>query len=285
MAFDRLPIAVAARLPAQSTRSALVIAGVFGFVAYATWLAATAPMERSLWILLAILAASLVSSIAGFAFSAITGAMLFHLIDDPVRVVQIMLICSVGGQCLMVGALWRTIQWRQLAVFLAGAAVGLPLGLFILLHTPSAVYSQAIGGTLVLYALFMVTRRPMTVRHQNVLFDAIAGFLGGVTGGAAAFPGMFVTIWCSFKGWSKEKQRALYQPFILIVQLAAITLMTLPGFMPHNHHAFALAGILYLPSVFLGSTLGLACFRRLNDRQFALAVNLLLAVSGLGLLV
>jgi hypothetical protein len=124
------------------------------------------------------------------------------------------------------------------------------------------VYSQAIGGTLVLYALFMVTRRPMTVRHQNALFDAIAGFLGGVTGGAAAFPGMFVTIWCSFKGWSKERQRALYQPFILIVQFAAITLMTLPGFMPHNRHTFAFTGILFLPSVFLGSTLGMACFSR-----------------------
>jgi hypothetical protein len=61
--------------------------------------------------------------------------------------------------------------------------------------------------------------------------------------------------------------------------------MTLRGFMPHNHHAFAFTGIVFLPSVFLGSTLGLACFRRLNDRQFALAVNVLLAVSGLGLLV
>ena len=197
---------------------------------------------------LVILVASLVSGIAGFAFSAICGAMLFHLIDDPVRAVQIMMICSVGGQSLMVWALRREIPWRSLSVFLAGAAIGLPLGIFVLLHTRSALYAQAIGVVLVLYAFFMMASRPMILRRQNALFDAMAGFLGGVTGGAAAFPGAFVTIWCGFKGWPKEKQRALYQPFILIVQLAAIAILALPGFIPQGRPAFDFAGFFYPPS-------------------------------------
>jgi uncharacterized protein len=243
------------------------------------------PVEHSPWILLAVLAAALVSSIAGFAFSPICGAMLFHLIDDPVRVVQILLICSVGGQCLMVAAVWRTIPWRALAVFLSGAAVGLPLGIFILLHTRPTLYTQAIGIALTLYALLMLARRPLVVLRQNVVFDIIIGFLGGVTGGVAAFPSMFVTIWCGFKGWPKEKQRALCQPFILIMQLAAIAVMALPDFTPPGRAGFDFAGIAYLPPTLLGSILGLACFKRLNDRQFALAVDLLLVVSGLGLLV
>ena len=40
----------------------------------------------------------------------------------------------------------------------------------------------------------MIFRRPIVVRRQHALFDAVAGFLGGVTGGAAAFLGAFVTI-------------------------------------------------------------------------------------------
>jgi uncharacterized protein len=278
-------LAVALRLPAQLPRSALTAAGVLGFAAYAKWLSAAAPMEHSLWILLAVLAAALISSIAGFAFSAICGGILFHLIDDPVRVVQIMLICGVGGQCLMVAAVWRTIPWRTLAVFLSGATVGLPLGLFVLLHTRPALSIQVIGVALVLYASFMLARRPFVVRRQNALFDVGIGFLGGVTGGVAAFPGMFVTIWCGFKGWPKERQRALYLPFILIMQLAAIALMVLPGLAPYDRPAFDFAGIAYLPGTLLGSILGMACFKRLSDRQFALAVNLLLVMSGLSLLV
>jgi hypothetical protein len=47
----------------------------------------------------AVLLAALASSIAGFAFSAICGAMLFHLTDDPVQAVQIMIVCSIANQC------------------------------------------------------------------------------------------------------------------------------------------------------------------------------------------
>jgi uncharacterized membrane protein YfcA len=171
-----------------------------------------------------------------------------------------------------------------LAVFLAGAAVGLPLGIVVLLHARPALYAQGIGAVIVLYAVFMLRRRPMVVRRQTALFDAMVGFLGGVTGGAAAFPGMFVTIWCGFKGWSKEQQRALFQPFILIVQLAAIVLMSVPGVIPENRPVFEFAGIVYLPAMLLGSSLGLACFHYLSDRQFSLAVNLMLIVSGLSFL-
>lgn len=283
--LSRVTTALVVRLPLQVHRSALVIAGTAAFGAGTLWLSAAAPMESSLWISVAILAASLISSIAGFAFSAICGAMLFHLIDDPVRAVQIMMVCSVGGQSLMVWALRRQIPWRALAVFLSGAAFGLPLGILVLLHAQPALYAQVIGVGIVLYALVMLRRRPIVVRRQNVLFDVMVGFLGGVTGGAAAFPGMFVTIWCGFKGWPKEKQRALFQPFILIVQLAAIALMALPGFVSEGRPTFEFAGIAYLPAMLLGSILGMACFHRLSDRQFSLAVNLLLVVSGVSFLV
>jgi uncharacterized membrane protein YfcA len=199
--------------------------------------------------------------------------------------VQIMMVCSVGGQSLMVWVLRRDIPWRALSVFLAGAGVGLPLGIFVLLHARPAVYVHAVGLLIVLYGVFMMVRPSATVRRQNALFDAAAGFLGGVTGGAAAFPGAFVTIWCGFKGWPKEKQRALYQPFILIVQLAAIAVMALPGVAPEGRPAFDFDGVVHLPAMLLGAAIGMAFFRRLSDRQFTLAVNLLLVVSGLSLLV
>ncbi len=283
--FVRLSALLDPRLRGQINRLALGIIGVLSLAAYTTWLVALTPTERSLGIILAVFVAGLVSSIAGFAFSAICGAMLFHLIDDPVRAVQVMMICSVGGQSLMVWALRHEIAWRTLWIFLLGAALGLPLGIFVLLHTRPALYAHVVGAFLVLYAVFMILRRPMIVGRQGVFLDAAAGFLGGVTGGAAAFPGAFVTIWCGFKGWSKEKQRGLYQPFILIVQLTAIAFMSLLSLASRNHAAFDFAGVAYLPAMLLGSTFGLVFFNRLNDRQFAVTVNVLLVVSGLSFFV
>ena len=45
-----------------------------------------------------VLVASAVSSIIGFAFSALCGALLFHVIDSPVYAVQVMIICSIAIQ-------------------------------------------------------------------------------------------------------------------------------------------------------------------------------------------
>jgi uncharacterized membrane protein YfcA len=265
-------------------RGALYGAGLIVLAGYTFALSRSDATDTSLWAMVAIFVSAFASSIAGFAFSAICGAILFHLIDDPLRVVQIMMICSVGGQALMVWSLRRDVRWSALLVFVIGAGAGLPLGVYIVLHSKPVVYIHIVGGLLVLYAILMIFRRPVVVRRQSALLDALAGFLGGITGGAAAFPGAFVTIWCSFKGWSKERQRGVYQPFILIVQLVAIAIMVVLG-RASAEHKFDFSGIFYLPAMLLGSSLGFACFKWLNDRQFALAVNILLIVSGASFLI
>ena len=235
--------------------------------------------------MMAVFLAALVSSIAGFAFSAICGAMLFHLIDQPVEAVQIMMVCSVGGQALMVWHLRHNIDWRTLAPFVLGAVIGLPIGVHILLHTPTEVFTRIIGAFIALYAIVTILRRPVVVARQHAVFDAIAGVLGGVTGGMAAFPGAFVTVWCGLKGWSKERQRGVYQPFILLVQIAAIALIATPGLQHAHGRSFDFAGIEYLPAMFGGCVFGMGVFRKLNDRQFAFGVNTLLLVSGAALLI
>jgi uncharacterized membrane protein YfcA len=131
----------------------------------------------------------------------------------------------------------------------------------------------------------MIARRTQKIIFSNGVGDYIAGFLGGVTGGFAAFPGAFVTIWCGLKGWTKERQRGVYQPFILIMQLLALTLISfIQSSYTQAEEIFGISTISYVPGALLGTWCGIAIFRRLTDIQFARAVNLLLIVSGLGLL-
>ncbi|MBV8409659.1 MAG: sulfite exporter TauE/SafE family protein [Alphaproteobacteria bacterium] len=259
----------------------MVLIGLLALAGYSAWLAPHAPTGQQSWIVGAIFAAALLSSIAGFAFPAICGAILFHVVNDPIRVVQIMMVCGAAGQLLMVWSLRRHIVWRELAPYLLGAAIGLPIGLYVLLNTNRALYVSAVGVLLIAYALFRIFQRPFVVRNQRVAFDIAVGMLGGITGGAAALPSAFVTIWCSCKGWSKERQRGIYQPFILCVQLAAITSMVLIGPSAGRPVPFDFSGVAYLPAMILGVTLGMSFFKRMNDRQFALAVNLLLIASGM----
>ncbi|WP_233886914.1 sulfite exporter TauE/SafE family protein [Paraburkholderia flagellata] len=227
-----------------------------------------------------VLLASAVSSIAGFAFSAVCGAMLFHLSGDPVQIVQIMIVCSVANQTAMVWSLKREIQWRELTVFLIGGAVGLPVGITVLLTLDRHVYTHVLGAFLVLYGCYMLARKPLVIGRQATAFDAFAGFLGGITGGAAGFPGAFVTIWCGFKGWNKGRQRAMFQPFILIMQVAALAAISL---LRHSSGkvGFDPAILLCIPASLLGTTVGMTLYQRLSDNHFARAVNLLMIASGI----
>jgi len=239
--------------------------------------------------LVAVLAASTLSSIAGFAFSALCGALLFHLLDDHIHVVQIMIVCSIAMQSLSVAALWRSIDWRSLPVFLLGGILGVPAGVYLLLHLQGGVYRGIIGALLVAYGSYLVLRRRVgdaPLLRGGALADACAGFLGGITGGLVGFPGAAVTIWCSHKGWDKARQRGVYQPFILCMQpvaLIAINLM-LPS-SPADAPPFDWTVVAFVPAALLGTWFGLHIFKRLSDRQFELAVNTLLIVSGIALII
>jgi uncharacterized membrane protein YfcA len=235
------------------------------------------------YVIAAVFVASTVSSIAGFAFSAICGALLFHLIDNPIYAVNVMIVCSIAIQMLSVAAFWRTIDWRTLAVFLIGGVIGVPAGVYLLLHLLASTYRGVIGSLLVVYGIYLLLRLPVRVLRTGPVADAGAGFLGGITGGLAGFPGAFVTIWCGLKGWDKTRQRCVYQPFILAMQpvtLIAIYLMRSPSLAQKPIDWTVLA---FIPAALLGAWFGLRIFRRLSDRQFELVVNVLIIMSGVSL--
>jgi uncharacterized membrane protein YfcA len=86
------------------------------------------------------------------------------------------------------------------------------------------------------------------------------------------------------KGWNKARRRGVYQPFILAMQpvtLIAIYLMR-PSSVTTAQTDFGT--LAFVPAAMLGAWLGLRIFRRLTDQQFELAINVLLIVSGIGLI-
>ncbi len=59
---------------------------------------------------------------------------------------------------------------------------------------------KCIGILLIVYGCYMLVRRPVTKIFTSSLGDYFVGFLGGVTGGFATFPGAFITVWCRMEG-------------------------------------------------------------------------------------
>jgi uncharacterized membrane protein YfcA len=227
-----------------------------------------------------VLVAALISSVAGCAFAALAGGALAYLDSDPVSVVRTIVVCSLAIQLYGVWKLRASIRWQRVLVPLLGAVFTLPLGVWLLVRLDAASYAGGLGVFLVVYGLHLLLHREMRMRHGGAWTGTFAGALGGLAGGLAGLPGAPVTIWCSMRGWDKQQQRAVYQPFILVMQL--LTMACLHWQVPLDAHAAQ--AIAFVPFAVFGAIGGLAVYQRLTNRQFRVTTSAMLVVSGAGLL-
>ena len=226
--------------------------------------------------LLSVFAGSLAAGLAGFAFSAIAGAMLFHWLA-PIDAVPLLLACSITTQLFSISKLWQTMQWRQCFPYLAGGFVGIPLGAKLLEGFSPHTFAAGFGLFLICYSAYMLLRPHVTYRGGSRLAEFVAGFAGGITGGATAFPGAFPTIWCNVRGMSKMEQRGIVQPFILLMQIATLIYFSKLGiFASATWTAF----LWCVPAVVIGTWLGLQLFNRIDDARFRQVVLIFLLLSG-----
>jgi uncharacterized membrane protein YfcA len=231
--------------------------------------------------LVIVFAAALVSSVVGFAFSALAGAGLLHLYGQPAEAIEILVLCSIAIQVYCVIAMRRSIQWRLLLPFVLGGAAFVPLGVWLLSELPCAWFAIGLGAFLTGYGAVMVWRGERRIAASSWWLDLCVGGLGGITGGLAAFPGAFVTIWCSMRGWDKSVQRGVTQPFILAMQMVTLVAMRAQHVAVHID-SLRIEGMLV---ALFAAFLGMKVFRSLTNRQFAWVLNSLLMVSGASMIV
>jgi uncharacterized membrane protein YfcA len=277
------PTAAATSAAASSHPVSNLIGPGLAFLAFASMALQTqhllqhrAGSAMALLTLVIVFGAALVSSVVGFAFSALAGAALLHLYRQPIEAIEIMVLCSIAIQLYCVVAMRRSIQWRRLLPFVIGGAACVPLGVWLLSRLPSGWFAIGLGTFLIAYGALMAWRRPQQIQASAWWLDLGVGALGGITGGLAAFPGAFVSIWCSMRGWDKSVQRGVTQPFILAMQLIALTAMRAQHVALHLDALRVEVMFVALFAAFLGMKL----FRSLSNRQFAWMLNTLLMVSG-----
>jgi uncharacterized membrane protein YfcA len=231
--------------------------------------------EASLW---TVLFSAMVSSVAGFAFSPIAGAVLFQLHSDAVLVVQILLVASIAQQVYCIWRLRLHLRSLEFVPYVVGSLMTLPFGILLLLKSRAATFLPLLGLFLLAYGTFVALRPVFDLKGSNSLSGRIlSGALGGITGGLAAFPAPFVAIWCQAQGFEKERQRAIVQPFILINQLAAVTILSFS----RPVAVVSLETIQYAAPAILGACAGLCIFRRLNTGAFNRVAGGALAIAGL----
>jgi uncharacterized protein len=238
-------------------------------------------ISHALTTIIGILVAGAVSGATGVALPLIAGPV-FLMTFAPVEAVALTALCSITGQLFSMALLRRAIVFEFRARLMLAGLLGVPLGSALLTRLSPSMVHLSLGALIVLggvWGLFQPTSREP--RPAGRADELLVGLTGGLTAGLVGASAVVPALWCAWHGLSKERQRAIMQPFILVMQLASLAALTawgsLGGSLLNDY------GMLLLP-LLIGVGGGVACFHFFPSRIVTRAVLSLVTLSGLALL-
>ena len=227
-------------------------------------------------------AAALVAGLAGFAFGLVAAGIWLHALS-PAETTTLIVAYALLVQGYAVWKLRHAIVAGRLVPFVIGSAVGIPAGIVLLGWMSPAHLRVGVGVLLILFSVYYLVRPKLPiVKSAGRATDGGVGILNGVLAGATGLGGILPTIWSSMRGWSRDEQRAVFQP--TAVATFAMTLLWLggSGVVTQQTAGLFLAG---LPALAAGTWLGWKLYGRLDEASFRKVVLVLLLLSGLILIV
>jgi uncharacterized membrane protein YfcA len=224
------------------------------------------------------LAGGFVTGFAGFGTSLVAAGFWFHVLP-PAMVPPMIALAAVAAQLVGQAVLRKTFDTRRVLPYLAGALIGIPVGILALKFASPALLRIVVGAFLIFYTLFQLG---MAVRVRIGDWggrgaDGAIGAVGGFLGGFAGLSGPVPLIWLQLRGGPSAGQRAVYQPFNLIVLSITCAGMALAGLI--DLRILTLAA-LCMPVTVAGAWAGVRLYGVVDDRIFRRAVLVMLFVSG-----
>jgi uncharacterized membrane protein YfcA len=227
--------------------------------------------------LLGTFAAAFVTGLAGFAFGMVAAGIWLYALA-PAQVTTLIVVYGLLVQGYAVWKLRHTIKMDRLLPFVVGSALGVPAGVAAMRWISPTHLRIGIGALLVAFSLYNFFRPKLPeMNAAGRTADAGVGFLNGVLGGSTGLAGILPTIWSGLRGWSRDEQRAVFQP--TGVATFAMTILVLGGIGAITADT-AWLFLIGLPALAVGSWLGWALYGRLDEGSFRKVVLALLLVSG-----
>jgi uncharacterized membrane protein YfcA len=239
------------------------------------------PVEAIIFISIGAAFGGLVNGLAGFGTGLFALSWWLHVLP-PTSAVALVVIFSFISGIQGAFAVRQGLNWPRLARFVIPALVGLPLGFAMLGHLNAGVLKLLVGVMLALFGGFFITRPKFRRwQHDHKLADGLVGFTGGVLGGLAGLSGALPTIWSALHNWQKGEQRALLQPFNVLILGIAMLAFGWRGLLDQD---VWLAVAIALPSSLISAQFGIFIFQKLSESQFRQILIWLILASGMVLI-
>ncbi|MFL4968661.1 MAG: TSUP family transporter [Xanthobacteraceae bacterium] len=230
--------------------------------------------------LLAAFIGGFASGVAGFAMGFVVSGIWLHVIT-PIQTTTLIVGYGLWTQGYGVWKLRHSLSWKNVAPFIIGGTIGVPIGTLLLTYIDAAYLRSGVGLLLVLYGIYGLAQPALKPLQAGTAADAGIGFLNGLLCGVTGLPGFVITIWCQLRGWTKDVQRAVFQPVMLAAIVVTAIALSFTGAVTAETLQLYVLG---LPALLAGLWLGFKLYGKLDDKAFRKLILLLLLASGLALI-
>jgi uncharacterized membrane protein YfcA len=220
------------------------------------------------------------SGLAGFAMGFVVSGIWLHIIT-PIQTTTLIVGYGLWTQGYGVWKLRHSLNWRNLAPFIIGGTIGVPIGTMLLTTIDATTMRGGVGVLLVVFSIYGLAQPKFTPVPAGVAADSGVGFLNGVLCGLTGLPGFIITVWCQLRGWTKDVQRAVFQPVMLGAIVVTAISVSVTGAVTADVVKLYVLG---LPALLAGLWLGFKLYGKLDDAAFRKVVLVLLFASGLALI-
>ena len=219
-------------------------------------------------------------ALTGFGFALISMSVYpnFMRVDEASALVGILALIIVAVTVLPIR---RYIRMTILWALILGAAVGVPIGVFLLVHLDEQILRIGLGAT-ILISLGADLLKKRDNRSKSIPFALLAGLVSGAFGGAFSVAGPPVVLYLSSNVKHKYELKANLLFYFFFIAALRLPAFLISGVITMSTIRTAL--IVALPLV-AGITIGSIAFKRLEPERFRVAVRILLAVSATTLII
>ncbi len=229
--------------------------------------------------LLAAFIGGFASGLAGFAMGFVVSGIWLHIIT-PTQTTALIVGYGLWTQGYGVWKLRRSLDWRTIIPFIIGGTIGVPIGTMLLNYFDPSYLRTGVGFLLIVYGVYGLAQPAFKPVHARRTADGGVGFLNGLLCGITGLPGFIITIWCQFRGWTKDVQRAVFQPVMLAAIVATAVSLAVSGSVTADTVKLYFLG---LPAMLAGLWLGFKLYGKLDDALFRKLILLLLLAAGFAL--
>ncbi len=222
--------------------------------------------------------ASFIAGVSGFGFAVFL--MSFFPIFLGVKDANVLVsLAGIAFTVYMFVPFYRKVRWWIVVRVIAGMAVGIPAGVWVLVRIDDRFLTIGLGSFIILYIMYDLLFRHRIKKQVPLLFGYFAGFLGGAFAGAITAGGPPIVAFFSSLKYDKETTKANLLAYITVASLYKVVFLVYYSLITKKMLVYT--AYLMIPS-FIGMFVGRAVFNRISNDVFRkIVLGILFAAAGI----